>query len=203
MREYEQLGEPSVTLDDIKQLPPARQQGAGPSGISLGLRRRDHHRPAGPGHRHQRRHGHRAEVAGRPLQPAGLRDLRLQHLRRLRRRLHDGRHRLGGGVARRASAASTTSAGSTTTTTSPSKATRASPSPRTSPPASWATAGTYCASATPTTSSASSTRLDVFQQRPRIGRLSSSSTATSATARRTSRTRPRPTASRSARRRSG
>ena len=53
---------------------------------------------------------------------------------------------------------STTSAGSTTTTTSRSKATRASPSPRTSRPASWAIIGMCCASATPTTSSGSRTR---------------------------------------------
>ena len=37
-----------------------------------------------------------------PLQPAGLHGLRLRHLRRLRRRLPDGRRGRGGGVARRA-----------------------------------------------------------------------------------------------------
>ena len=85
--------------------PPARQQGAGASGISLGVRRRDDDRSAGPGDRHQRRHGDRAQVAGQPLQPARLRDVRLQHLRRLRRRLPDGRRRLGGGLAGRPSRA--------------------------------------------------------------------------------------------------
>ena len=101
--DYERLG---TAVGDARRhppLPPARQQGAGPSGISLGLGRRDHHRPAGPGHRHQRRHGDRPQMAGQPLQPAGLRYLRLQHLRGLRRRLPDGRRRLGGGVAGRAS----------------------------------------------------------------------------------------------------
>jgi hypothetical protein len=58
----------------------------------------------------------------------------------------------------RATWASTTCAGSTTTTTSRSKARRAWPSPRTSPRAFSPTAGTSCAWATPTTSSASSTR---------------------------------------------
>ena len=51
-------------------LPPARQQGARASGVSLGLGRRDDDRPARAGRRHERRHGHRAEVARRPLQPA-------------------------------------------------------------------------------------------------------------------------------------
>ncbi len=39
------------------------------------------------------------EVARRPLQSAGIRDLRLQHLCRLRRRLPDGRRGVGSGVA--------------------------------------------------------------------------------------------------------
>ena len=41
-------------------LPPARQQVPGPPRVPLDLRRRDHHRPARPGRRHQRRHGDRA-----------------------------------------------------------------------------------------------------------------------------------------------
>ena len=53
--------------------PPARQQGAGASGISLGVGRGDDDRSARPGHRQQRRHGHRAEMAGQPLQQARLR----------------------------------------------------------------------------------------------------------------------------------
>ena len=99
--EYERLGKPSVTLDDIRHFRQLEQQGAGPSRVSLGVGRRDDDRPARPGHRHQRRHGDRAQVAGQPLQPAGLRAVRLQHLRGVRRRLPDGRRRLGGGVARR------------------------------------------------------------------------------------------------------
>ena len=200
--DYERLGQPSVTLDDIRRFRQLDSKAPGHPGVPLGLGRRDDHRPARPGRRHERRHGDRAEVARRPLQPARLRDLRLPRLRRLRRRLHDGGRRVGGGVARRATSASTTSAGSTTTTTSRSRATRASPSPRTSRPASSATGGTCCASATPTTSTASSTRSRSSGRR-RAARPSSSSTATSATARRTSRTPPRRTASRSATRRSG
>ena len=75
-------------------------------------------------------------------------------------------------------------------------------SPRTSRRASSATAGTCCASATPTTSSASSTRSHVFKRTKRPADARSSSTATSATARRTGRTPPPRTASRSARTRS-
>ena len=54
-------------------LPPARQQGARSSRISLGVGRGDHHRPARPGRRDQRRHGDRREMAGQSLQPARVR----------------------------------------------------------------------------------------------------------------------------------
>ena len=101
--EYERVGQAVGDARRHPPFPPARQQGAGASGISLGLGRRSDDRPARPGHRHQRRHGHRAKVAGHPLQPARLRHLRLQHLCGLRRRLPDGRRRLGGGLAGRAS----------------------------------------------------------------------------------------------------
>ena len=83
----------SVTLDDIKQLPPARQQVPGPSGVPLDLRRRDHHRPARPGRRDQRRHGDRRRLAGGALQPARASTLFDYDVYALvRRRLHDGRH---------------------------------------------------------------------------------------------------------------
>ena len=77
-----------------------------------------------------------------------------------------------------------------------------SPLRKTSRRDSWPTAGTSCASAMPTTSSASSTP-STFSARPRNAPPSSFWTATSATARRTSRTPRRPTASRSATTRSG
>ena len=83
--------------------PPARQQGAGASRISLGLGRRSDDRSARPGRGDERRHGHCAKVAGQPLQQARLRYLRLQHLCDLRRRLPDGRRQLRGRLARRAS----------------------------------------------------------------------------------------------------
>ena len=150
-------------------LPPARQQGAGASGISLGVRRRDDDRSAGAGHRHQRRHGDRAQVAGQPLQPARLRALRLRHLRRLRRRLPDGRRRLGGGLARRPSRARRPVLDLRQQPHHHRRQHAASPSPRMSPRASSPTAGTCCASATPTTSSASRTR-SRSSARPRAGR---------------------------------
>ena len=64
IRDYETLGEPSVTLDDIKrfrQLDSPRR----PPRVPLDHRRRDHHRPARPGRRQQRRLGHRQQVARR------------------------------------------------------------------------------------------------------------------------------------------
>ena len=62
-------------------------------------------------------------LAGRALQPARLRAVRLQRLRPLRRRRHDGGHLARGRLARRPPQARRTSAGSTTTTTSRSRAT--------------------------------------------------------------------------------
>ena len=101
--EYERLGKPSVTLDDIRHFRQLDSKAPGHpeyhwvSGVETTTG------PLGPGHRHQRRHGDRAEMACQPLQPARLRDLRLRHLCGLRRRLPDGRRRLGGGLAGRAS----------------------------------------------------------------------------------------------------
>ena len=53
----------------------------------------------------ERGDGNRGEVALPPIQSAGLRDFRLQHLYGLRRRLPDGRHCVRSGVARRTSRA--------------------------------------------------------------------------------------------------
>ena len=101
-KDYETLGEPSVPLEAIKKLPPARQPLPRPPGVPLDQRRRDDDRPARPGAGQQRRHGHRRPVAGRPLQPARLRGPdRLQRLRPVRRRLHDGGHLGRGRLARR------------------------------------------------------------------------------------------------------
>ena len=82
-------------------VPPVRQQGSGTSRVPPGVGRRNHHRAVGTGRGDQCRHGDRRAVARRPLQPPWLRAVRLQRLRRLRRRLPDGRRRLRGRVARR------------------------------------------------------------------------------------------------------
>ena len=52
--------------------PPARQQSARASGISFGIGGGGDDGPAGPGHRQQRRHGHRTEMARQPIQQARL-----------------------------------------------------------------------------------------------------------------------------------
>ena len=192
-----------ATVGDAGRHPPVpatRQQGAGPSRVPLGFRRRDHHRAAGPRRRHQRRHGHRPKMARQPLQPARVRHVQLQHLCRLRRRLPDGRRRVGGGLARRPLGLDNlcwvydnnhiTIEGNTRIAFTEDVAARF-----------LLTAGTCCASATPTTWIASSKPCR-FSARPKAGPRSSSWTATSATALRTSRTRPKPTASRWARRKS-
>src|SRR5271166_523704 len=82
-----------------------REQGSRAPRVPLGVRRGDDDRTARAGHRHERWHGHRAEMAGGALQQARLRNLRLQRLYRVRRRLSDGGSRIGGRVARRPSRA--------------------------------------------------------------------------------------------------
>ena len=100
----------------------------------------------------------------------GFDDLRLQHLRRLRRRLHDGRRWLGSGVARRPSRPRQPLLDLRQQPHHDRRQHAASRSPKTSPPASRLMAGTFCASATPTTSSASNTRWQRFAKR-KAGRL--------------------------------
>ena len=87
------------------QVPAAGLQVPRPPRVPVDRGRRMHHRPAGHRHRHQRRHGHRRSVAGRNLQPARVRPVRLRRLRPGRGRLPDGRHRRRGRLAGRASAA--------------------------------------------------------------------------------------------------
>ena len=74
------------------QLPPAAQQDARPPRGGRDARRRDHHRPAGPGFRQRRGHGAGREAAGARIQPPRPRGGRPPHLRLHGRRLHDGRH---------------------------------------------------------------------------------------------------------------
>jgi len=100
--DYERLGQPSVSLDDIRRFRQIGSKAPGHpeyhwvSGVEATTG------PLGQGRRDERGDGHRREVARRPLQPTGLRDLRLRHLRRVRRRLLDGGRCLRSGFARRA-----------------------------------------------------------------------------------------------------
>ena len=81
--DYEELGKPSVSLEDIRRFRQLDSKAPGHP-MPLGFRRRDHDRSARPRRRHQCRHGHRPEMARQPIQQTGLRHLQLQHLRRLR-----------------------------------------------------------------------------------------------------------------------
>ena len=99
--DYEILGEPAVTLDDIRHFRQLGSKAPGHpeyhwvSGVETTTG------PLGQGVATSVGMAIGREVARQPLQPARLRHLRLQHLCRLRRWLHDGGRRLGGGVARR------------------------------------------------------------------------------------------------------
>ena len=141
-----------MPLDDIKHFRQLDSRCPGHPEYRWTSRRRDDDRAARPGRGQQRRHGASpaAGMAAHFNRP-GFETVRLQRLRPLRRRLHDGGHLRRGRLAGRPPEARPTSAGSTTTTTSRSRATPTWPSARTSPPASSATAGTSRASATPTT----------------------------------------------------
>ena len=168
---YETLGEPSVTLDDIKRFRQLDSKCPGHPEYRWTSRRRDDHRPARPGRGQQRRHGHRRRAGWRShFNRPGFDAVRLRRLRPVRRRLHDGGHLQRGGLAGRPPASCPTCAGSTTTTTSPSRATPTWPSARTWPRASSATAGTSRASATPTTWSMLDARLPDVPATPTTGR---------------------------------
>ena len=140
--DYERLGQPSVTLDDIRRFrqlgshAPGHPEYHWVSGVETTTG------PLGQGIATSVGMAMAQKWLADPLQPARLRHLRLRDLRRVRGRLPDGRR----GRRRRPRSlgiwAWTICAGSTTTTTSPSKAAPRSPSPRTLRCASWATAGT-------------------------------------------------------------
>ncbi len=100
-KDYEDPDEAVGHARRPQEVPPARQQVPRPPRVPLDQRRRDHHRPARPGGRHQRRHGLGRQVARGPLQQARLRPLRLRRLRPLRRRRHDGRRLVRGRQPRR------------------------------------------------------------------------------------------------------
>ena len=91
-----------LTLDDLKDFRQWDSKTPGHPGVRPHHGRRDHHRPAGPGDRQRRGHGHRRALAGGPLQPSRLRRGEPPHLRLRRRRLPDGGGRLRGRQPRRA-----------------------------------------------------------------------------------------------------
>ena len=78
------------------------QPDPGAPGIPAHGRGGDHDRPAGPGHRQRRRHGHRRAAPGGALQPRGAEDRGPLHLCLLRRRRPHGGRVFGGGLAGRA-----------------------------------------------------------------------------------------------------
>ena len=102
---YERLGEPSVTLDDLKKFRqldskcPGHPEYRWTSGVETTTG------PLGQGVATSVGMALAATVAGGALQPARLSALRLRRLRHVRRRLHDGGRRVRGGVAGRAPSA--------------------------------------------------------------------------------------------------
>ena len=91
---YEEVGRAAVTLDDIKNFRQAgsRCPGHPEYGWTSGVEATTG--PLGQGVANERRHGRGRPLARRHLQPARLRSVRLQRLRLLRRRRHDGGSRL-------------------------------------------------------------------------------------------------------------
>ncbi len=77
---YERLGEPAVTLEDIKRFRQLEQQMSRASGVPPDVWSRDDHRATGPGLRQQRRYGDRRPMACPTFQPPELRDVRLRRL---------------------------------------------------------------------------------------------------------------------------
>ena len=125
-----------------EELPPAAQQDAGPPRSGRHARRRDHHRPAGPGHHQCGGHGAGREAAGRRVQPRRPRHRRPPHLRVPGRRLPDGRHQPRGLRAGRRLEAGQADRACTTTTASRSTARSSPGSSTTRRRASRPTAGT-------------------------------------------------------------
>ena len=97
--DYETLGHPSVSLDDIRHFRQLDSRAPGHpeyhwvSGVETTTG------PLGQGVATSVGMGIAREVARQPLQPARLRDFRLQYLCGLRRWLHDGGRRVGSRVA--------------------------------------------------------------------------------------------------------
>ena len=101
-KDYETAGRAVGAPRGDQGVPPVAQPLPGPPGVPLDLGRRDDDRAARAGPGQQRRHGDGGPMDGRALQPPRLRRPdRLQRLRPLRRRLHDGGDLLRGRLARR------------------------------------------------------------------------------------------------------
>ena len=132
-KDYETLGDAGRLARRHQEVPAVAQQVPGPSRVPPDLGRRDDDRAAGAG-RCATASAWRWPSAGwRPTSTSpASRPVRLQRLRHLQRRRHDGGHLARGRLAGRAPASCRTSAGSTTTTTSRSRARPTWPSARTS-----------------------------------------------------------------------
>ena len=199
--EYERLGQPSVTLDDIRRFrqldskAPGHPEYRWVSGVETTTG------PLGQGVATSVGMAIAQKWLAARYNRPGFDIFDYDIYAVVRRRLHDGGRRVGGGLARRPPRPRQPLLDLRQQPHHDRRATRTSRSPRTSRRAFSATAGTSCGSATPTTSTGSRTRSRSSGRR-RAARRSSSSTATSATARPTSRTRRKLTASRSARTRS-
>ena len=115
-RRYEQLGREAVTLDDIKTFRQAgsRCPGHPEYGWTSGVETTTG--PLGQGVATSVGMAIAGQWLRGHLQSAGLRSVRLQRLRAVRRRRHDGGRRQRGRLARRASAARPICAGSMTAT---------------------------------------------------------------------------------------
>ncbi len=87
---YERLGEPAVTLEDIKLFRQLDSKCPGHPEYHLTSGVRDDHGATGPGLRHERRYGDRGPMACPTLQPPEPRDVRLRRLCAVRRRRYDG-----------------------------------------------------------------------------------------------------------------
>ena len=162
--EYEKLGQPSVTLDDIRHFRQLDSKAPGHpeyhwvSGVETTTG------PLGQGIATSVGMAIAQKWLARSLQPPRLQDFRLQHLCRLRRWLHDGRHCFGSGFARRPPRSRQSLLDLRQQPHHHRRQHAASPSRKMSRRVSWLTAGTSCGSATPTTSTASSTRSKVFRK---------------------------------------
>ena len=95
--EYEILGQPSVTLEDIRRFRQLDSKAAGHPEYHLVSGVETTTGPLGQGVATSVGMADRAEMACRSIQQTWIRSFRLRYLHRLRRRLHDGRRRVGSG----------------------------------------------------------------------------------------------------------